>query len=227
MKLRASAAVCLTLALLLGGAAPAFAWANGPDGYNSYGTHDWIVKKAVKAAGAPWVHMRVALRASDDPDSQDGIDYASGTWWHVWDEWGDTYGGAPEAAQHWFERIQAARRAGDNRRASRFLGYLGHIVGDVANPMHTDQRDREDSIHSSYESAVDSRLSSYRFTYDGRGEARPYRRTRAVARGAHGYYFELIRSYDRRGYDEKVHDITKRQLNRAANAMADLISSLR
>ena len=37
------------------------------------------------------------MRATDDPDMLDGIDHASGTWWHVYDQWGVTYGGAPEA----------------------------------------------------------------------------------------------------------------------------------
>jgi hypothetical protein len=36
-----------------------------------------------------------------------------------------------------------------------------------------------------------------------------------------------VRTYDRRGYNSKVHRITKRQLKRAANAVADLITSLR
>lgn len=42
---------------------------NGPD---SFDTHDWIVKKAIKAAGrdASWVRIRVALRATDDPDAK-------------------------------------------------------------------------------------------------------------------------------------------------------------
>src|SRR5918994_907463 len=64
---------------------PAFGWANGTGGCNSFGAHDWILKKAIKAAGTEgsWVRMRVALRATDDPDCKDGIDHASGTWWHV------------------------------------------------------------------------------------------------------------------------------------------------
>jgi hypothetical protein len=39
-------------------------------GCNSFGTHDWILKKAIRAVGnrASWVRVRVALRATDDPD---------------------------------------------------------------------------------------------------------------------------------------------------------------
>lgn len=31
--------------------------------------------------------------------------------------------------------------------------------------MHTDQRDREERVHSSYEDAVDRRVGDYRFNY--------------------------------------------------------------
>ena len=207
--------------------APASGWSNGTEGCNSYGTHDWILDQALQAVGeqADWVRTRVALRATDDPDCVDGIDHASGTWWHVYDRWGSEYGGADEAAQVWFRRTK--RRLADNRprSASKALGYLAHIVGDVANPMHTDSSEREDRVHSSYEQAVDRR--SYRFRYDGRDGARPLRKTRRVARVAHRSYWELVREYDRHGYNRTVHRITKRQLNRASNAMADLITSLR
>ena len=220
--------VLLSGGLLLTGAGPAFGWANGSDGPNSYGTHDWILDQALQAVGegAEWVDVRVALRATDDPDTMDDIDHASGTWWHVYDEWGETYGGAPEAAATWFRRTQRRLESGDTRSASRALGILAHIVGDIANPMHTDSRDREDNIHSPYESAVDTRLETYRFAYDGQGSARPFARTLTVARQAHRYYFDLIRAYDRHGYNDEVHAITRRQLNRGANAMADLITSL-
>ena len=115
---------------------------------------------------------------------------------------------------------------GNERGASRALGYLAHIVGDVAQPMHTDSRDREDRVHSSYEDAVDRRIETYGFRYDGRHAVRPAARTRRVARAAHRYYFDLIRAYDRHGYNDKVDTITRQQLKRAANALADLITSL-
>lgn len=118
-----------------------------------------------------WVHKRVALRATDDPDTVNGVDHASGTWWHVYDRWGSTYGDADEAAAVWFRRIRHRLDDGRERAASRALGYLAHFVGDVAQPMHTDQRDREDSIHSPYESDVDERVG-FRFFYEGHQPAR-------------------------------------------------------
>jgi len=220
--------VAIVSSLMLLSASPAGGWSNGVNGCNSFGTHDWILKKAIRAAGekASWVRVRVALRATDDPDCVDGIDHASGSWWHVYDEWGETYGDAPEAAEVWFERMSNRLQAGNERGASRALGILAHIVGDVAQPMHTDSRPREERVHGPYESAVDRRVSDYRFTYDGRDGANPRARSLRVARVAHNYYFELVRAYDNHSYNAKVHRITKRQLNRAGNAMADLLTSL-
>lgn len=218
-----SAILCAAVVIL--GAAAARGWSNGVEGPNSYGTHDWILRKAISAAGddAEWVRVRVALKATDDPDTKDGIDHASGTWWHVYDRWGDEYGGADEAARVWLRRMQRRLEAGRERAASKALGYLAHIVGDVAQPMHTDSSEKEDGIHSSYESAVDERLERYRFRYDGANAAKAGPRTRALARVAHKSYWALVDAYDANGYTKKVHRITKRQLNRAANALADLL----
>ena len=224
---RTGVVLTAALALVLAVPTPALGWANGPNGCNSFGAHDWVLRKALNAADAGWMRERIALRATDDPDCKDGIDHASGTWWHVYDRWGDTYGDAPEATAVWFRRVERRLDAGNERGASRALGIMSHFIADVANPMHTDQRDREERVHSSYESSVDTRLERYHFSYDGSDPTRPARRTRRVARIAHKSYFELVRAYDAHGYNRRVHRITKRQLNRAANAMADLIVSLR
>lgn len=222
----------LAIILVIATQAPVSGWSNGRGGPDSFGTHDWILHRAAKAVAddIPWLHLRVALRATDDPDTRDGIDHASGTWWHVWDEWGATYGGAPEAARVWARRAPRRHAAGRDRAASRAVGILAHIVGDVAQPMHTDSSDREDRVHSSYEVAVDGRSERsddiYRFGFDGLDPARPYARTRAVARRAHLAYGDLVRTYDAYGYNARVHRITQRQLNRAANALADLLARL-
>ena len=222
----------LALALVLAGAAPTWAWSNGRSGPNSFGTHDWILHRAaqVTAGDSGWIRLRIALRATDDPDMQDGIDHASGSWWHVWDEWGATYGGAPEAATVWARRAARRHDAGRQRAASRAVGILAHIVGDVAQPMHTDSTEREERVHSSYEVAVDGRSERaddiYTFNYDGVDGARPYARTRTIARRAHRSYSDLVRIYDSRGYTRRVHRITRRQLNSAANALADLLIRL-
>lgn len=161
----------------------------------------------------------------------DGIDHASGTWWHVWDEWGSTYGGAPEAVTVWHRRVERQLARGRRCSASRALGIMAHMLGDVAQPMHTDQTDAEDSVHSSYESAVDARCGPsacrYRARADGHPSTRPaFALTRSVARQAHDDYRALVRSFRRGGYTTRVDAITRRQLNRAANALADLIRTL-
>ncbi len=208
---------------------PASAWSNGRGGCNSFGTHDWVLDQAIEATGkeASWVKTRGALKATDDPDCKDGIDHASGTWWHVYDRWGDEWGGADEAATVWFRRTKRHLEAGRERAASKALGILSHFIADVAQPMHTDSSEREDRVHSSYESEVDTRIEEYGFRYDGRDSAKAGGTVRRIARQAHKSYRELVRAYDRHGYNAKVHRITKRQLNRVANSLADLISSLR
>jgi len=223
----------IALVATLVGTMPAHAWSNGSAGSNTFGTHDWVLREAVRAAGprASWVCMRTALRATDDPDTLDGIDHASGTWWHVFDIWGARWGAAPEAASVWFHRVRRALRAGHPCRASRALGIMSHFVADVAQPMHTDgYLAAEDRVHASYEAAVDARCRAsgcrYVMRYDGRDPATPFRRTVRVARLAHERYRDLVRTYDRHGYSPRVDRITRRQLNRAANAVADLITSL-
>jgi hypothetical protein len=208
----------------------ALAWSNGANGPNTFGTHDWILREAIEASGnaGNWICRRAALRATDDPDTVDGIDHASGTWWHAYDEWGSTWGGAPEAVQVWFGRAKARLANGNQCGASRALGIMAHFVGDVAKPMHTDgSLDIEDSVHASYERAVDARCPAsscrYRMTFNGRDPVNAYDRAVGLARGAYQFYAELIRRYHNAGYTSRVDQITRRQLNRAANSVADLI----
>jgi hypothetical protein len=212
----------------------AHAWSNGVDGYDRFGTHDWILREAVRALGddAGWVCVGIALRATDDPDSMDGIDHASGTWWHVWDEWGHVWGGAPEAIEVWFDRARHRLQNGDRCGASRALGIVAHLVGDLAQPMHTDGRSPlEDGVHASFEHAVDERCSAascvYEMHFNGRDVVRPYAQALATARAAHRFYTQLIRAYSAHGYSGAVDEITRGQLDWAANAVADLIWSLR
>lgn len=66
----------------------------------------------------------------------------------------------------------------------------------------------------------------YSFDFDGVDPAAPYRRTARVAKQGHRLYSDLVRIFDRHGYNARVERITQRQLNRAANAVADLIASM-
>lgn len=231
--MRGAAAFLVAATVLLVPTPAALAWGNGVDGPNAFGTHDWILNMALSgvAPGDRWVCRRAAFRATDDPDTDDGIDHASGTWWHVWDEWGATYGGAPEAVEVWFERIQNRLRDGRECAASRALGIMAHLVGDVAEPMHTDGAlAAEDRVHSAYESDVDSQTEVgdvlFDFDFDGIDDARARSTALSVARQAHRSYRVLVTTYDDHGYNARVDRITQRQLNRAANALADLIAAV-
>jgi len=128
----------------------------------------------------------------------------------------------------WASDASSGTRCG----ASRALGIMSHMLADVAQPMHTDQTRLEERVHADYESAVDARCAAratcrYGARSDGRDPAKPYGRTEALARRAHEDYATLVRRYARQGYDPVVHRITRRQLARAANALADLIVALR
>lgn len=218
-----SVIVCMMLV-----ASPAGGWSNGSAGPDSFGTHDWVLDRALGAVTPDWVDVDVALGATDDPDTVDEIDYASGTWWHVYDEWGDAFGGAPEAVEHWFSSIQNHLAVGETDLASVELGYLAHIIGDLAQPMHTDSSRSENKIHSSYERAVDRKVDAGRlsFSYDGGGAFDAYDSALALARQSHGSYRKLVYQYSEYGYNAEVGRITRRQLNRGANVLADAMAAL-
>jgi hypothetical protein len=232
---RTGVVVAIGLSLSLLASPSAYAWSNGVDGYDSFGTHDWILREAIRALGddASWVCVGVSLRATDDPDSLDGIDLASGTWWHVWDEWGvATWGGGPEAVAFWFDRVRHRLEQGDRCSASRALGIMAHLAGDMAQPMHTDGTSaHEHSAHPAYEHAVDERCTAtscrYEMHFNGRNIVEPYADALATARDAHPFYLRLINAYWAHGYNHVVDQITRRQLDRAANVMADLLWTLR
>lgn len=234
--MRRLAVLSVVAALLaVGGGGVAHAWSNGVRGSDRFGTHDWVLRAALSRVGdrLPWLCPRAALRATDDPDTVDGVRYMSAPWWHVYDEWGaSTYGDAPFAVAYWHQRARREWNAEAFCRASRSLGIMAHLVADVAQPMHTDGwLDAEDRVHGDYEAGVDQRCTSfsrcrYRVRYDGADRVDPEVRTRSVARHAHVRYAELVTTFHRHGYTAKVDTITRRQLNRAANAVADLLTSL-
>ena len=236
LRLRALLVAIVSIAALAA-APPAEAWSNGPPKEaDGFGTHDWFLLKAVKALGrkAKWVRLDIALQATDDPDSRNGVAFASDHKWHNYDVWGDeTYGHAPRAVGYWFNEIRSLRADGDLDEASRALGIMAHLLADVAQPMHTDDYlEAEDAIHRKYEEEVDERCQGtpaacvYTFHYDGRDHAHPFYRTRRVAESAHERYRRLVLAFSRHHYNARVDRITKRQLDLGANALADVIASL-
>ena len=231
-----SASIVVGLFLMLSPQPPAHAWLNGlPQEPNSFGTHDWVLLEAVKAVGAKgrWVKVGIALRATDDPDSIRDIRYASNHKWHNWGPYRGTRGRAPRAVGIWYRRTVHHLERGRRREASRTLGIMSHLLSDIAQPMHTAESEKESSEHLKYEGRVDARCEGspsdciYRFRYDGPDPARFFKRTLREVRRARPYYSGLIDEVAEHGYNSEVHRITKRQLNRAANAIADLIIGMR
>jgi hypothetical protein len=231
-----AAATVVALLLLPASQLPARAWLNGlPQKPNSFGTHDWILRKAVKAVKAKggWVKLRIAMRATDDPDSIRDIPFASDHKWHNWGPYRGTRGRAPKAVRIWYRRTVTHLQQGRRRKASRTLGIMSHLLSDIAQPMHTADSKKEHDQHLKYEGKVDARCEGspseciYRFRYNGPDRARPRKRTLREVRKASPYYSDLIDEVAEHGYNNKIHRITRRQLNRAANAVADLILSMR
>jgi len=233
--MRRVATMVLTATIVASIPGIAHAWSNGVEGPDGFGTHDWVLRAALERVGdrVPWLCVRTAMRATDDPDTVEGVEYMSSPWWHVYDVWGASgYGDAPTAIAYWHERARRQWNAQAWCEASRSVGIMAHLIADVAQPMHTDGwLDAEGRVHGDFEAGVDQRCRSfagcrYAFRYDGRDQADPRGRAASLARHAHPWYDDLVKTFDRRGYTREVDTITRRQLNRAANAVADLLTSL-
>jgi hypothetical protein len=129
MKIRLTLLTLLSAAALLLVPATAAAWSNGGDWGNGYGTHDWLLQEANRLAAkknAGWVNLKVALPATDNPDTV-LHDFS----YHVYDRWGDAYGNAPAKVAYWYGRALAARKAGNWRAASSYVGLMSHYYADV------------------------------------------------------------------------------------------------
>ncbi len=164
----AVAAALLVLAVgSVGSAQPVAAWSNNAD---DYGTHDWILDQALRVmGGAPaWMNVRVALEATDDPDTIERVQDARLVMYHVYREKGRR-GGAPDAVlMRYAQAIDAVaegdRLAGEGDatgarasydEASRLVGLLAHYEGDLAQPFHTAYAALDyEQLHESYEHIV-------------------------------------------------------------------------
>jgi hypothetical protein len=232
MRLRLALLLALTVLCLLALPAAAHDWANGPYGYNSFGTHDWILQEANHLAAncsAGWVNLKVALLHTDDPDSLFHDFY-----YHVYDTTGGTvYGGAPTKVALWYGRALAALKAGNKRAASKDVGIMAHYYGDICCPLHTDQTGVEERMHFAYETDVDEITDvpgEHRAwaRYDGyQAHSSVYGFTAATAAASHKLYATLVKDYNAHGMSGAVLSITARSLSRAANGLADLIVMLK
>lgn len=231
MRYRLAILACLSALVLLALPAGALAWSNGPSGANGFGTHDWVLKEADRLAAkksAGWVRLSVALPKSDDPDT-----VFHDTYYHVYDVWGSRYGNAPKKVAAYYAKALKARKAGNWAAASRYVGIMAHYYADICNPMHTDQREAEEAIHSAYEAAAQDytdalgenrawvRFNGYKATTN------VVRFTKTTAAAGHQHYSALVNGYAAEGMSPAVVAITAKSMNRAANGLADLIISIK
>ena len=231
MRVRIVITVVVAALVLLTLPGAALAWSNGPSGANGFGTHDWVLKEADRLAAtqnAGWVRLSVALPKTDDPDT-----VFHDIYYHVYDVWGSKYGNAPKKVADYYAKALTARKAGDWRAASKYVGIMAHYYADICNPMHTDQSDAEERLHSAYESAAQHytdapgenrawvRFNGYRATINVAGF------TKDTAATSHKYYAALVKGYNSGGMSAAVLSITTRRMNRAVNGLADLIISIK
>jgi hypothetical protein len=227
--------VCFVLAaaLAFASAVPsAFAWGNGGDDGNGYGTHDWVLDEAIGLAGpdASWVDVPTALRATDDPDN------GPSRFTHVFRDMG-LYGGAPEKVSEYYYQAVTAYAAGDRMEASRCLGLLSHYYADVLNPFHSSYDARSwVSYHLPYEYAVGPytrRLTHTEswITPDVRIPLTDVRaRTVAAACFSRARFAALIGALRPMTQivigQPVVYEVTGQVLSRAANDLADIVQGI-
>jgi hypothetical protein len=117
--IRGLVAVLFAVLVVLGAGVPsAFAWGNGGDDGNGYGTHDWLLDQAIRLVGqdASWVDVRTALLATDDPDS---LPNDIG---HVFHDEG-LYGGVPQRVADLYYQACTSHAAGTASRPVGFSAY--------------------------------------------------------------------------------------------------------
>lgn len=216
----------LALTALVLSPTAALAWSNGPAGMQSFGTHDWVMKEAddlARSKGFSWLNLKVALAATDNPDSTIRDFY-----YHVYDIWGSRYGNSPQRVAEIMTKAKKALVRGDKKKASYWVGLASHYYADTCNPLHTDQTRAEERMHSDYEWAA-QRYTDSRDENDAWVDSKPRRistpsaATKAAAKAAHKDYRRLVTTFNRGGFNGTVRGITKRSLSRAAAGTAGLI----
>ncbi|HEY5549448.1 MAG TPA: hypothetical protein VIL17_07665 [Coriobacteriia bacterium] len=236
MRRNALVAIAIAGAMLLGAIpATALAWSNGPakKGHagDGYGTHDWILDRAIKLAGAngTWVIRTTALLATDDPDSQ-----RTPSTYHWYSDSGSLRG-APQMVSELYHQAIVAYQAGDRVAASRYLGTLSHYYDDITQPFHTTSKALPyGALHNRYEYAVDDHQNTPAKSRSW-VTARPTvpvtdirSKTVDAALYARSLFPRLLASYKRSRSVTKgtTNKVTRLVMSRAVNDLADIISSI-
>lgn len=117
------------------------------------------------------------------------------------------WGGAPQAAAHWYDRTVKALQAGDWAAAAYNGGVMSHYIVDPIHPFHTAQTEAENIIHRAVEwsfskdfhtlhTVLEVELGGYPEVVLASGADWLGDSLRAGAIYANGFYDEIIDRYD-------------------------------
>ncbi len=221
------AAIAIAVALFVAPTA-AFGWANGFEG-NGYGTHDWVLDEAIDLSGESWVDRDAALLKTDDPDWVYPIEDRNN---HVFRPDGDGRG-APQTVLDLYYDAVVAYQANDMTAASEYLGLLSHYYSDLSVPFHTAATDSStDDIHPAYEAEVDDMTgfhgenSSWITPVPRQPVADVRQKTVDAAYFSRTTYATFLSNYRSSGFNATVATITKSNLSRSVNDLADIIKAI-
>lgn len=231
---KASLFVAVVLAVVLGLSGVALAWSEGSPPTSKTGTHDWIVSAAKTIANtnvpgsADWLNLDKALSYSHYPD-----EVYKDTNNHLYDVWGlIRIGNAPATVKSHYNAAVKALKAKNYATASKEIGIMAHYYDDVCNPWHSNYEFNTATAQAKYHDKYETDVLGHEpasVTPDGfQAVSDASTATKSVATFAHGYYSVLANSYTSgKGYaGANVDSTTKMLLGKAANGLADLLTSI-
>ncbi len=232
-KLMVFVAVLGAAMLGISGVAGAWSEGNPPTGI---GTHDWIIGAAKTVANqnvatsADWLNVSVAQSFSHYPDEVYN-DLNN----HAYDLWGLLrLGNAPNTVKsHWTLAVNALK-VKDLYTASKEVGLMAHYFDDICNPWHTTYEFSNVTVQTKYHSVYENDVLGHEpatVTKDGyQTVSDAATATKNAATFSRNYYTVLANAYiayGTAGYNApNVDSTTKMLLAKAANGLADLITSI-
>jgi hypothetical protein len=224
--------VAVLLAAMLGISATAGAWSEGTTP-SAVGTHDKLIALAAAVAdmnrdgSADWLTVATAQAVSHYPD-----EVYRDTNNHIYDVWGLLrLGTAPTAVKSHYGKAVTALKAGDVKLASQEVGLMAHYYDDIWNPWHTTYEfsnlGTQALYHTRYETDVlthepaSVKADGYNAVTDAATA------TKTAAGVSRGSYSAIATAYiSGAGYTSAVNTVTQTMLTKAANGLADLITSI-
>jgi hypothetical protein len=204
--------------------------ATDPDAGNGFGAYELVLTEAYRLAtarGADWLELVEALPYAKDPAS---VPKADGS--RKMDISVDTLSPAPGRIVYLYQGALADLTADDARAASDKVALLSHYYTDICNPLGTARSATERGMQESYKSAVEPLIAAEgglrtRVTSDG------YTRVKnvgalslAAAERARLSHSVLVSAYRSGDFDAAALKITRLSITRAANDLADIITTL-